>query len=63
MMNEEKERLDEVHIVLVAHFEEDDPYDILGVFSSKEKAEQFVRIQKGIYFPYPSYEIQPHDVF
>lgn len=54
---------DTVHIVLISHFEDEDPYEILGVFYSKQSAEDFIRIQKGIHFPYPKHEIQEHDIF
>lgn len=36
---------------------EDEPLDIMTAFTSKEKAERFVHIQKGIYFPWKAWKV------
>jgi hypothetical protein len=42
---------------------DDEPTTILASFTSREKGEKFVKIQKGINFPYKSYDFIESDLF
>lgn len=43
--------------ILMVSMIDDEPNQVLTSFTTKEKAEKFIKIQKEINFPYKSYEI------
>lgn len=53
--------LEKVFIVMVS-LVDDKPNQVLSCFKTKEKAEKFITIQKGINFPYKSYEIVESEI-
>jgi hypothetical protein len=57
----EKMNTEKIYILVVSMFD-DEPTQILTSFRSKASAEKFIKIQKGIYFPYKSYELVESDL-
>ena len=45
-----------IHLLTVSRWD-DEPLDIMTAFTSTEKAEKYVHIQKGIYFPWKVWRI------
>jgi hypothetical protein len=60
--DESQLEIDKIFILVVSMFD-DEPTNILASFTSKERGEKFVKIQKGINFPYKSYEFVESDLY